>query len=97
MARNTTLPAAKKKKGATCSPAGNESCCTVEAIVSLDDRGQIVIPRELRERFGLTPGDKLTITAWEKNGEVCCLNIIKAARLEEMVKGVLAPVMSDLL
>lgn len=32
------------------------------------ERGQIVIPKEAREMFGLSPGDNLLILGDEKNG-----------------------------
>jgi bifunctional DNA-binding transcriptional regulator/antitoxin component of YhaV-PrlF toxin-antitoxin module len=32
------------------------SCCKVEAIVSIDERGQMVLPKELRERAHIGTG-----------------------------------------
>jgi AbrB family looped-hinge helix DNA binding protein len=84
----------KKKKGATsCSSGG---CCSVEAIVSIDERGQMVLPKELRAKAGLKAGDKLAVTTWEKDGEVCCFVLIKAEELVEMVKDKLGPLMKEI-
>lgn len=78
-------------------PFGKASCCAVEALVTVDERGQMVLPKELREKAGIKPGDKLAVTSWEKDGEICCIALIKAENLETMVKGMLGPVMKDLL
>ncbi len=83
----------KKKKGGTGSSAG---CCSVEAIVSVDERGQMVLPKDLRAKAGLKAGDKLAVTTWEKDGEVCCFTLIKADELVEMVKDKLGPLMKEI-
>jgi AbrB family looped-hinge helix DNA binding protein len=57
----------------------------------------MVLPKELREKAGIKAGDKLAVTSWEKDGEVCCIALIKAGSLERMVKGMLSPVMKEML
>ncbi len=71
------------------------SCCKVEAMVSVDERGQMVLPKELREKANIRPGDKLAVVSWEKDGQVCCFAFIKADELMGMVKNVLGPFMKD--
>jgi len=83
--------------GAGASPATDMGCCAVEAIVTVDERGQMVLPKELRAKAGIKAGDKLAVTTWEKDGEICCIALIKAGNLEAMVKGMLGPVMKDIL
>lgn len=56
----------------------------------------MVLPKELRERAGIRPGDKLAVTSLERNGKVCCISLIKVEELTEMVKGVLGPVMKEI-
>lgn len=73
------------------------SCCAVEAIITVDERGQMVLPKELRAKAGIKAGDKFAVISWEKDGKVCCIALIKAGNLEGMVKGVLGPVMGDIL
>ena len=86
-----------KPKDDCCSPAGmGGSCCKVEALVSVDERGQMVLPKETREKAGIHAGDKLAVISWEKDGEVCCLSLIKAESLTGMVKGVLGPLMEEI-
>ena len=72
-------------------------CCRVEALVSIDDRGQMVLPKEIREKANIGAGDKLAVTIWEQNGKVCCISLPKAEYLTEMVKDLLGPVIKDLL
>ncbi len=87
-----------KKKLPVAGPFGRgASCCSVEALVTVDERGQMVLPKELRERAGIKAGDKLAITSWEKDGQICCIALIKAVNLESMVKGMLGPVMKEIL
>jgi antitoxin PrlF len=53
----------------------------VESIVTVDDRGQMVLPKDLREKAGIKAGDKLALVTLEKNGRVCCIHIMKADEL----------------
>ncbi len=92
------MPATKKPKIPVSGPfAKVASCCAVEALVTVDERGQLVLPKELREKAGIKAGDKLAVTSWEKDGAVCCIALIKAGNLETMVKGMLGPVMGEIL
>ncbi|RPI93215.1 MAG: AbrB/MazE/SpoVT family DNA-binding domain-containing protein [Spirochaetales bacterium] len=68
----------------------------VEALLGVDERGQMVIPKELREKAGIGPGDRLAVVSWEKDGEVCCLTFIKADHLTGMVREFLGPLVSTL-
>lgn len=71
-------------------------CCRVESLISVDERGQMVLPKVLRDKAKIKPGDKLAVIAWEKGGEVCCLALIKADFLAAGVKEFLGPVMRDI-
>ncbi len=79
-----------------CTPDSNSSTCKVEAIVSVDERGQMVLPKELRERAGIHAGDKLAVVGCERDGAVCCISLIKAEALSGMVKGVLGSIFTEL-
>ena len=91
----------RTKSGAeeVCGPEGcaDGTCCQVIALVSVDERGQMVLPKELRERAGICAGDKLAVTTWEKDGRVECISLSRAAELTEMVKAALGPVMRSAL
>ncbi|MFC1916543.1 HgcAB-associated protein HgcC [Chloroflexota bacterium] len=80
-----------------CEPtAVGASCCRVEALVSVDERGQMILPKEIRDKANIRAGDKLAVTSWEKDGKICCISLIKAEELTEMVKGILGPVMKEI-
>ncbi len=89
----------KKPEKESCSgpTCGKMSCCKVEALVSVDERGQMVLPKEMRERAGIHTGDKLALVSWEKDGKVCCFTLIKATQFGDMVKGFLGPMMKDVM
>ncbi len=89
---------AKGKGGSCCSPgAAGLGGCRVESLIAVDERGQMVLPKEIREKAGIKPGDKLALVAWEKDGKVCCLSLIRVEELTGMVKGVLGPLMGEML
>jgi len=89
----------KKKSGLTCGTATGKTraSCKVESIMSVDERGQMVLPKELREKARIRAGDKFAVTSWEKNGEVCCITLIRVEDLVEMVKGQLGPIIKEIL
>jgi antitoxin PrlF len=85
------------KKAVGAASAGEVgSCCNVEAVVSVDERGQMVLPKDIREKAGIRAGDKLAIIAMRQEGKVCCLSMIKVEALGDMVKGMLGPVMKEI-
>lgn len=59
----------------------SEECTPLESVVSIDDRGQLVLPKEIRERWGLKGGDKLAIITSVKDGKICCVAMVKAGML----------------
>jgi len=71
--------------------------CKLESLVSIDDRGQIVLPKDLREKAKIKAGDKLAVVlSQDKNGEVCCVSLIKAEALTESIKKVFGPLLTEL-
>ena len=92
----------KKNSSIRGSPAPGSECgctpgsgCNVEAVLSVDERGQMVLPKDVREKAKIKTGDKLALISWEKNGSVCCLALMKVENLSSMVKDVLGPLMHD--
>ena len=84
--------ARRKCKMDTCSPLSKDgSDWRVESIVNIDERGQMVLPKELRDKARIRAGDKLALISWDKGGEICCLYLIKAEHLAERVKDFLGP------
>ena len=70
-------------------------CCGIEAVVTVDARGQLVLPKEVREQAGIRPGDKLAVVIIKREGRVCCLSLMKADALSNAIRDVLAPAMQE--
>jgi len=86
-----------KKSQACCVPAGKDSCCKVESLVTVDERGQMVLPKEIRDKAKLKAGDKLAVISCQANGKVCCLTLMKADDFAETIKGILGPMLKEIL
>ncbi len=87
----------KKGNESSCNPTDDGiGCCKVESVISVDERGQMVLPKSLRDMAKIRAGDKLAVISWEKDGEVCCISLIKVEDLAEMVKGMLGPLMKEI-
>ncbi len=69
----------------------------MEAVVAVDGRGQMVLPKEVREMFGVNAGDKLALVSWTRGGEPCCLTLTKAGDLAEAVRSAYGPILKDLI
>jgi AbrB family looped-hinge helix DNA binding protein len=94
MTRKKTVPEISTATGGPCG-CNPVTGCKLESVLSVDDRGQMVLPKEVRERAGISSGDKLALISWERDGRVCCLALMKVENLSGMVKGVLGPLMYD--
>ena len=89
-----------KKRGneSCCVPTGGGmGCCRVESLVSVDERGQMVLPKEIRDKAKIRAGDKLAVITWEQGGAVYCISLIRIEDITEMVKSMLGPAMKEVL
>ena len=75
----------------------DRECCKIDAIVSIDAKGQIVLPKDLRERAKLEPNDKLALIGFERDGGLCCILMVKAEALGSTVKKALGPILKGAL
>jgi antitoxin PrlF len=57
----------------------------------------MVLPKDVREKAGIAPGDKLAVVSWVQKGEICCLSLIKANDMVDYVKDLLGPMMEELI
>jgi antitoxin PrlF len=85
-------------KSLTGMPSGAPECCTgstcaIESIVTVDERGQFVLPKELRERAGIKPGERMVLLSWGKNGTISCFTLMKADSLDKPIQAYLSPIM----
>lgn len=81
-------------KGENCCDQSTTEigCCKVEALINVDERGQMVLPKDLREKAGIGAGEKLAVTSWEKDGKFCCITLTKAEELADMLRASLGPI-----
>lgn len=85
------------KKGARSdSAADGAACCAVESVVTVDGRGQMVLPKTTREKAGIRAGDRLAVVSWQSAGKTCCICLVKVDDLAEMTKRLLGPVMQQI-
>jgi antitoxin PrlF len=80
----------------SCWQMGQSGCCKVESLVTVDERGQMLLPKEIRERADIRAGDKLAVIRWEKEGKLCCISLIKSDELSDMVKEMLGPLVKNI-
>ena len=87
----------KKRKIARGPRVKSPDTCRVEAVISVDGRGQMVLPKELRAKAHIKANDKLTAITWSRGKKVCCISIIKSDDLLDVIKKQLKPMMKDML
>ena len=87
---------AKKKSGNCCASMSKDVACMVESLINVDERGQMILPKELRNKANIKTNDKLVLVSYERQGEVCCMSLIKADAFSGMVKGMLEPIMEGM-
>ena len=71
--------------------------CRVDAVVTIDAKGQMVLPKDLREKAGFKPNGKIAILTFEKEGKICCILMIKTERLCDAVNKTLSPMLKDVI
>jgi len=74
----------------------NTDTCRIDAVITMDAKGQVVLPKDLREKANFKPNDKIAVVACEKNGEVCCIMMLKAERLRDAVSKTLGPLLESI-
>jgi antitoxin PrlF len=70
-----------------------DDTCRIDAIITMDIKGQIILPKDLREKANFRPNDKIAVVACEKDGEVCCIMMVKADKLVGAVTKTLGPLL----
>ena len=72
------------------------NCCSVDAIISIDARGQIVLPKDLREKADINANDKFAVISWKSDEKVCCISLIKADEFADTAKNILGPMIGKI-
>ena len=84
----------EKTMADSCCDTGN--CCRVEAVVSVDARGQVVLPKEVRDSMGIAAGEKLALVTLNRGGKPCCLVMMKAEKLARGASEFLGPILNEI-
>ena len=71
----------------------SQSCCRMDSVITVDERGQTVLPKDLREKLGILKGGKLAVITCSQGDTLCCLALVPADKLNALVKDFLEPVM----
>lgn len=71
--------------------------CRIDAVITMDPKGQIVLPKDLREKAKMKPNDKIAVVACEKDGEVCCIMLLKADRFAGAVTKTVGPLIKGVI
>jgi antitoxin PrlF len=80
---------AMSKRGEELKDKAGCECYKVQALVTVDERGQMVLPKDIRKRAGIEARDKLALTTIERDGKVCCILLTKADELAHVVQSTL--------
>lgn len=70
-----------------------ESRCQIEALLSVDERGQMILPKDVRDKAKIKAGDKLALISWSREDVVLCFSLMKADDVGAFIKDYLGPVM----
>lgn len=82
----------KTKEKEVCA---DQCCYVVSAVIAVDARGQMVLPKDLREKMRISPGDKLAVIMHETGESPCCLSMMRINDLSMMVSGPLGQALKD--
>lgn len=67
----------------------------IVAVITIDSKGQMVLPKDLREKAGFKPNDRITLVSFEKEGEIYCILMISAEKLGNAVSKTLISMLKD--
>lgn len=87
----------KKNKKSECCDIDGSVTCSLEGLISVDERGQMVLPKTFREKAGIEPGEKIGLLSYEKDGKICCMVLVREHQLSEMAKKMINPIIGQML
>ena len=68
----------------------------IEAVLSVDSKGQILLPKDLRDKADIKTGDRLVcIAGCDENGKICCLILVKSELMDEEVRKFISPMLRE--
>jgi antitoxin PrlF len=87
---------AKKCCGGSEAGSGSSDGFQIESVVSIDDRGQMVLPKSVRQALSIGSGDRLALAISRRKGKACCIYLFKVEELAASAQKVVSP-LSDVL
>ncbi|MFH0748520.1 MAG: HgcAB-associated protein [Candidatus Bathyarchaeota archaeon] len=75
----------------------NHEIYRIDAVITIDAKGQIVLPKDIREKANLRPNDKIAVVTCEQDNEVCCIMMVKAERLTGAVSQTLTSLLKGVI
>ncbi|NMC07937.1 MAG: AbrB/MazE/SpoVT family DNA-binding domain-containing protein [Candidatus Lokiarchaeota archaeon] len=70
-----------------CTTAPNEGKNSLFAVTKIDDRGQIVIPKEIRDSLGWNKNERIAmLTRKNAEGKACCVMLVHVDSFEDSIK-----------
>jgi len=85
----------KHESSRSNSSKNGKKCCKVESVISIDDRGQLVLPKDIRDNANIQSGDKFAVIPWEKDGQEYCISLMRVEQLADPLRNVLIPLLRD--
>ena len=71
-----------------CTTKPEENAHTLFAVTKIDDRGQVVIPKDIRDSLGWSKNEKIAIiTRKNPEGKSCCVMLVHVDSLADYIKG----------
>lgn len=80
-----------------CCGLPASGCCQIEAVVSVDGRGQMILPKEVRDSFGIAAGEKLAVVVWKREEKACCVTLHKADELADRLRLAYGPLLKEII
>ncbi len=71
-------------------------CFEIEAIVSFDERGQLVLPKDLRKKFDLKAGEKFLLISCTNAEGLCCFSMVKTNAVNGIIGKSISPMINCL-
>lgn len=68
----------------------------IEAVVSVDERGQLVLPAAIRTGMGIKAGDKFAVVTHPLGNKAVCVTLLKVEDLAAALKEHLGPAFEHL-
>jgi bifunctional DNA-binding transcriptional regulator/antitoxin component of YhaV-PrlF toxin-antitoxin module len=70
---------------------------SVEAILSCDDRGSLILPKDIRKKLKIGAGEKLALLNIVSDDDEFFLTLIRVNSLESLIKKFMTPVMKEVI